>query len=202
MIKEVSNIHDVVNGSFGWRNPSQILLCRQDNPFDYTELTQYFLTLNNTARGDQTIITMDQLGDAMSNLILSEQGLASAHKLYQDISEIRALTDKVGLYAQNIEHHNAASQWHYDKNERTILAKYNGVATQLSLTEHVLGHKDSSDPHSAFILCDVPHDSKAMEMENGSIFAITGTDRFFGRPTAHRKAPLNGEPRLILIAEP
>lgn len=203
MIKEVSDINAVVNGSFGWRKPSQILLLNENNPYDYNELTQYFLRVNNTARNDQSSVSMEQIIDAMHDRSLSEQSLMAARRLYDDISAVRALTDKVGLYVQNTEYENAASKWHYDRNERTILSKYNGAATQIVLAHDVLrSHDNDMSPHGGFIACDVREDAKILEMENGALYAITGTNRFFGKATAHRKAPLDGQASLILIAEP
>ncbi len=202
MIKEVGDINGVVNGSFGWRKPSQILLLNQNNQFDYTELTHHFLMINKTGLRDQVSVTMDQVFDAMSDRSLSAESLAAAKVLYSDISDVRALTDKVGLYAQNVEHENGSSKWHFDRNERTILAKYNGAATQIAHMQDVLSHESDVSPYAGFVLCDVDENAKVIEMDNGSVYSITGTDRFFGRATAHRKAPLDGQASLILIAEP
>lgn len=202
MIKKENNIDGVVNDSFGWRNKSQILLYNQNNPFDYTELTNYFLNLNNTGLRNQTIVTLDSVVEALNDTSLSEHNLNAAEKLYNDICEIRKLTDKVGLYAQNVQYENTASHWHFDKNERAILAKYNGAATQIARPEDVLGHEGNTSPYSSLVLCKVAHNAQPLEIESGSIFSITGTSKLLGNPTAHRKAPLDGEPSLILIAEP
>ena len=203
MIKEVSTINEVVNGSFGWLKPSQILLLNEINPHDYNELAQYFLSKSTEARVDQRSISINEIIYAMNDRSLSKQSLQAAQRLYRDLSEVRILTDKVGLYVQAPDYENAASKWHYDRNDRTILVKYNGAATQIVLAEDVLGsHDNDMSLHGGFIACDVRPDAKIIEIDKGSLYSISGTDRLMGKPTAHRKAPLDGQVSLTLIGEP
>lgn len=201
-MKKVDNIQDVVNGSFGFWNKSQVLVCPQNNKFDYTELTNYFLRMNNVAPDGQSVVTLSEVEKAMSDLSLSEESLNAARKLYDDIQEVRGLTDNWGLYVQNIEHENASSDWHFDVNERTILTKYNGAATQIALANDVIDYQENTGSLTGFVKCTVSDDVQPLEIENGDVFSITGTQRFIGKPTAHKRPPSNGEPSLILIAEP
>lgn len=202
MIKTVNSIKEVVRGSFGWFNKSQVLVCPQNNTLDYTELTNYFLKLNKTRLDDQSSVSFDQVLAATTDLTLSAQSQEAAKKLYEDVCEVMAYTNKVALYVQNVEYQNAASKWHFDKNGRTIFVKYNGAATQMAHPNDVLSYQDSVDSCDSLVLCDVDPNATPIEIENGSVFSITGTDNFLVKPTAHRKPPLNGEPSLILIAEP
>ncbi len=202
MMKKVDSIQDVVNGSFGFWNKSQVLVCPQNNKFDYTELTNYFLKLNNVPLDGQSVVTLSEVEEAMSDLSLSEESLNAARKLYDDIQEIRELTDNWGLYVQNVEHENASSDWHFDVNERTILTKYKGAATQTASAADVIGYEEDMASHTGFVKCSVSDDAELLEIENGDVFSITGTQRFIGKPTPHRRPPKNGEPSLVLIAEP
>jgi len=202
-IKTADNIAGVVNDSFGFWQPSQIIVHERNIEGDYKALTDYLMRMEHVGRADEQEVTLHRLYNAIDDVRLSEEGQRAALQVWHDLSRIRRFTDNAGVYVQGPEADNATTDWHFHGEgvERTILCKYNGSATEIAKNKDVTSW-GKDDPNRAFVVCDVKPDAKPVTLDNGHVFAMTGDARFFGKPTVHRKPPPDGEASLILISEP
>ncbi len=203
LIVEADSIKDVTKKSFGFWNPAQILLHERSIEGDYKELAEYLIKLNNVGATEEQTVAADQLSNIIMDEALSPEGQRAALQVWNDLRDVRALTNNVAIYIQGSAVDNSSSRWHLHGSavERTVLCKYNGAATQIARNEDVVSWGEDS-LSGDFVACSVKDDIEPVEFANGDVFAITGGARFFGKATVHRKPPSDGEPSLMLLAEP
>ncbi len=200
--KTVDSIEEVANGSFGAFGRHQVLLHEREIDGDYAAVARYFLEINNVGEGEEARVSLDQLSNLCADDNMDQAMREAAMQMWIDLRDVRAYIGNAELYVQGIHTDNYASKWHHHgfNVERTVLCKYTGEPTEMAQNKDVTSWGE--DNGMSLVVCDVNSDAVPLQFNNGSMFAMAGNRRLFGKPTVHRKPPVNEEPSLLLIAEP
>ncbi len=202
-IIEVDHVSEVVNKSFGFWKPAQVIAHKRDVKGDYAALAAYLMHSMNVADDAGRDVTLNRLQIAAKDLTLSEEEREAAEQVWEDLSYIRMMTNNAAMVLHGGRARNAALNWHYHGTsvERTILCKYAGEPTEIAKHENVTSWGEESVDRD-FVMCEVDNQAELIRFSNGDMFAIAGGARIFGKPVVHRKPEPDGNPSLTLIAEP